>query len=183
MVVPVSAVIGNPARTRQVPVVALDAAELLNFIGSVRQAALQAAGDRAASALSGRVVMHVNSTATGGGVAEMLPTLLGYTAGFGIDVRWSVIRGDPAFFAITKRIHNRIHGYPGDDGALGLRERRAYETILDTAAQELRTWPSSARWCGACSTTPCWPGPWVSMPRVGRPISFPTSTSSAGRVC
>lgn len=138
MAVHVSAGIGNrAARTVPVPVVPLDAAELQGFIGSVRQTALHAAGGRAASALSGRVVMHVSSTATGGGLAEMLPTLLGYTAGFGVDVRWSVVRGDPAFAAVTRRMVDRIHGHRGDDGVLGPRERATYEAISAIAGQEL----------------------------------------------
>ncbi len=82
--------------------------------------------------------MHVNSTATGGGVAEMLPPLLGYTAGFGIDTQWHVLNGNPEFFAITKRVHNRIHGHPGDSGVLGSAERRAYDRVLAGAAADLR---------------------------------------------
>jgi hypothetical protein len=38
----------------------------------------------------------------------MLQTLLAYVRGAGIDARWLVIDGDPAFFAITKRIHNGL---------------------------------------------------------------------------
>lgn len=119
------------------PIVPMDACELEPMIGPDRLAAFLAAGERARRALSGRMVMHVNSTAAGGGVAEMLPTLLGYTAGAGVDVRWSVLQGDPEFFAVTKRIHNRIHGYRGDHGELGPAARTAYERILDDAAGNL----------------------------------------------
>ena len=66
--------------------------------------------------LEGRVVWNVNSTARGGGVAEMLRTLVAYAAGTGVDIRWLVVSGDPEFFAVTKRIHNRLHGVPGDAG-------------------------------------------------------------------
>src|SRR5919197_1023197 len=72
------------------------------------------ADEVAQAALAGRAVWNVNSTATGGGVAEMLQTLLAYVRGAGIDARWLVIEGDPDFFAITKRTHNGIYGAPGD---------------------------------------------------------------------
>ena len=89
--------------------------------------------DRLAAAtrrrLDGRRVVNVNSTATGGGVAELLTTLLGYARGIGIDADWLVIRGDPEFFALTKRIHNWLHGSPGDGGEIRAAEWRAYERV------------------------------------------------------
>jgi trehalose synthase len=91
------------------------------------------AGER----FAGRVVWNVNSTPRGGGVAEMLQSLLAYARGAGVDARWEVIRGDPEFFRITKRIHNRLHGAPGDDGGLGAAERQAYEAALASNASEL----------------------------------------------
>src|SRR5215475_1996111 len=88
--------------------------------------------------LAGSSVLNVNSTAAGGGVAEMLQTLLAYARGAGVDARWVVIEGDPEFFAITKRIHNGLYGSPGDGGPLGARERRHYEAVLRGNADELR---------------------------------------------
>jgi trehalose synthase len=44
-----------------------------------------------------------------------------------------VVGGGPAFFRITKRIHNLLHGYPGDDGQLGSLEQRVYEHALEPA--------------------------------------------------
>src|SRR5919197_2426894 len=95
------------------------------------------ADEVAQAALAGRAVWNVNSTATGGGVAEMLQTLLAYVRGAGIDARWLVIEGDPEFFAITKRIHNGIYGSPGDGGELGEPERRHYEHVLRRNEEEL----------------------------------------------
>jgi len=69
--------------------------------------------------LHGRTVWQVNSTSEGGGVAELLRSCLGYLLDDGIDTRWAVIDGDPEFFQITKRIHNRLHGVLGDGGPLG----------------------------------------------------------------
>ena len=86
---------------------------------------------------AGRVVWNVNSTPRGGGVAEMLQSLLAYARGAGVDARWEVIRGEPEFFRVTKRIHNHLHGAPGDGGGLGAAEREAYEAALAPNASEL----------------------------------------------
>ena len=48
------------------------------------------------------VVWHVNSTAHGGGVAEMLQSLLAYARGAGVDARWLTIAGHEEFFRVTK---------------------------------------------------------------------------------
>lgn len=82
-------------------------------------------------------MVNVNSTATGGGVAELLYRLLGYSRGVGIDADWLVIRGDPEFFVATKRIHNWLHGSPGDGGDIGRSERRAYERVTDANAESV----------------------------------------------
>jgi trehalose synthase len=86
--------------------------------------------EHARDLLGNRIVWNINATATGGGVAEMLQTLLAYGRGAGIDTRWLVLRGTPEFFTITKRIHNVLHGEPGDGGPLGDAERRRYEEVL-----------------------------------------------------
>jgi trehalose synthase len=80
------------------------------------------AAQHAGEVLGGRTVWEVNSTAVGGGVAEMGRTLLPYWRGAGIDVRWMVIRGAGEFFRVTKRLHNQLHGQPGDGGVLGIDE-------------------------------------------------------------
>jgi trehalose synthase len=94
---------------------------------------------RARAMLAGRVVWCVNSTSRGGGVAEMLRSLLAYTRGAGIDSRWAVVSGEPEFFRITKRLHNRLHGVPGDGGPLGPAERAVYEQTLKDDIAELIT--------------------------------------------
>ena len=78
----------------------------------------------AARGLHGRVIWNVNSTANGGGVAEMLRPLLGYCRGLGVDARWAVISGNPEFFLITKRIHNRLHGFARRRWSAGRRRAR-----------------------------------------------------------
>jgi trehalose synthase len=86
---------------------------------------------------AGRVVWHVNSTARGGGVAELLQSLLAYARGAGVDARWIVVGGEPQFFALTKRIHNLLHGVPGDGDGLGDADHVAYERALEPAARAL----------------------------------------------
>jgi trehalose synthase len=80
--------------------------------------------------LAGRRVWNVSSTSRGGGVAEMLTTVLAYARGAGVDARWAVVCAEASFFAITKRIHNRLHGFEGDGGPLGEAERAVYEAEL-----------------------------------------------------
>jgi trehalose synthase len=85
---------------------------------------------RARAAFGDRTIWHVNATSRGGGVAEMLQTMLAYGKGAGIDNRWLVLDGEPDFFALTKRIHNFLHGDRGDGGALGEEEHAVYERVL-----------------------------------------------------
>ena len=86
------------------------------------------------AALEGRRIWNVSSTAAGGGVAEMLHRFVRYVRGAGVDCRWIVMDGTPEFFAVTKRVHNRMHGEQGDDGALGDAERAVYRTVTERNA-------------------------------------------------
>jgi trehalose synthase len=128
---------GNP-RLHEVEVQAIDAARLEPLIGTERMERFEHTAEVARETLAGSSVLNVNSTAVGGGVAEMLQTLLSYARGAGIDARWLVIEGDPKFFAITKRVHNGLYGTSGDGGELGPAEHRHYEHVLRENAQELR---------------------------------------------
>ena len=87
--------------------------------------------------LAGRTVWNINSTARGGGVAELLESLVAYARGAGVDTRWDVIRAGAEFFRITKRIHNQIQGFAGDGGPLGPAEHAEYERSLEPVALEL----------------------------------------------
>jgi trehalose synthase len=107
---------------------------LRSVIGDDRYADLESAAARSRTTLDGRVVWNVSSTAAGGGVAEMLQVLVGYSRGAGVDARWVVIHGDPAFFAITKRLHNRLHGMQGDPGSLGPEEAAHYADVTTANA-------------------------------------------------
>src|SRR3990172_2758665 len=60
--------------------------------------------------LEGRPIVPVNSTAVGGGAAEILSRLVPLSRELGADIRWDVIKGGDDFFGVTKRIHNALHG-------------------------------------------------------------------------
>jgi trehalose synthase len=108
-----------------------------SILPSERYAPVVEAAERGRRLLAGRVVWNVNSTARGGGVAEMLVSLLAYAHGVGVDTRWEVISGNEAFFAVTKRIHNNLHSSPGDGGPLGDAEREIYEQALQPNIDDL----------------------------------------------
>ena len=112
----------------------------LRFFRRVEYQALLGLVEQAARELHGRVIWNVNSTAKGGGVVEMLRPLLGYARRGGRRTLGGDRRGTPEFFAITKRIHNRLHGVAGDGGPLGDAEREVYERRWRQARGSWRSW-------------------------------------------
>lgn len=94
---------------------------------------------KAAGRLEGHTFWHINSTSSGGGVAEMLQSVLSYLQGGGVTTRWAVIDGDDDFFVLTKRLHHFLHGSEGDGGTLGDRERSIYMATLERQADELKS--------------------------------------------
>ena len=65
-----------------------------------------------AARLKGRVIKNINSTAVGGGVAEILSRMVPLLTEMGIDARWDVVKGGEQFYAATKKFHNALHGVP-----------------------------------------------------------------------
>ena len=65
-----------------------------------------------ADRVAGRKIQHINSTPVGGGVAEILTRLVPLFRELGLDTSWDVIKGDQAFFSVTKAFHNALHGKP-----------------------------------------------------------------------
>ncbi len=55
-------------------------------------------------------LQNINSTAVGGGVAEILARIVPLLRELGVDARWDVIKGDPEFFGVSKAFHNALHG-------------------------------------------------------------------------
>jgi trehalose synthase len=67
---------------------------------------------RLAARLEGKRIVHVNSTRTGGGVAEILAWMVPLMQELGLDARWEVISGPPDFYRVTKAFHNGLQGLP-----------------------------------------------------------------------
>ncbi len=107
-------------------------AHLVNWVRELRSEA-----SVLAPRLKGRRVWMVNSAAEGGGVAEMLPKEVDLLRELGVETHWLVIKVDePEFFALTKRIHNAIHGY--GEGDFSSRDRELYEKVSRGLARGLR---------------------------------------------
>lgn len=127
----------TPCVMREVTVAPMALDRLATLLLPDRREGLAEAVARGRAALAGRRVWNVNSTAGGGGVAEMLTTMVAYSRGGGADARWLVIEGNPEFFVLTKRIHNLLHGSPGDGGPTGPAERATYEQTLGQQVEGL----------------------------------------------
>jgi trehalose synthase len=97
---------------------------------------LEAAARMAVPKLAGRTIRIISSTRQGGGVAEGLPRIVSLMRQLGLSVEWMVIHSpDPAFFALTKRIHNQLHGVGGR--SLDRRDRELYDAVSDRIADAL----------------------------------------------
>ncbi|HEY6853567.1 MAG TPA: glycosyltransferase [Gemmatimonadales bacterium] len=66
--------------------------------------------ERLARPLQGARVLHINATAYGGGVAEMLHTLVPLMRNVGLEAEWRVISGHDEFYTVTKSMHNALQG-------------------------------------------------------------------------
>ena len=122
---------------REVPIEPVSLDRVAQLLPPDRAAALRQQIRVAQRLFAGRVVWNVNATSQGGGVAELLQSLLAYSRGVGVDARWLVLDGSNEFFRVTKRVHNALHGSPGDGGPLGPVERAIYEQVLARNAQVL----------------------------------------------
>lgn len=80
-----------------------------------------------AKPLQDRHISHINSTYYGGGVAELLGSMVLLLNGLGIKTGWRILQGNPDFFSITKKMHNAMQG-----GEINLTERKKqiYEDIV-----------------------------------------------------
>lgn len=122
---------------REVVIPALATERLADLLGEQRLSRFRSTAAEVRRLIDGSTIWNINSTASGGGVAEMLRALLPWARGADIDTRWLVIQGDPAFFTVTKRLHNRLYGFAGDGGPLGEQERLRYDETLADNAEEL----------------------------------------------
>ena len=102
------------------------------YDGLVERAQLQQI-ERLAAPLRGRRVVHVNATPDGGGVAEILRSLVPLLQSLGLDARWYVLPPDDGFFDVTKRMHNWLQGA---DGRLQAGHKRTYLEHLRRIAEQ-----------------------------------------------
>jgi trehalose synthase len=88
------------------------------------------------ASLSGFHVIEVNATPTGGGVAEMLQSEIPLLLDLGLDAEWWVIAdAEPAFFDLTKKLHNLLQG---QEGSLSQAEKDLYLRHAERFARDLR---------------------------------------------
>jgi len=83
--------------------------EYAEIVGSGYIDELRIIADR----LRGKRFQHINSTAVGGGVAEILTRMVPMLRELGVDTAWDTIKGSQAFFEVTQAFHNALHGRPG----------------------------------------------------------------------
>lgn len=103
----------------------LEPSEWDDFVQTMRETA---------ALLSTRTLWNVNSTAHGGGVAEMLTWQIPYERGAGMEVQWLVIEGETPFFTFTKRLHALLHGVAAGGSQISEAERTEYERTLQRNA-------------------------------------------------
>ena len=80
-----------------------------------------------AEKIKGRSIQNINSTAVGGGVAEILNRMIPLFQELGVNATWDVIKGGEKFFKVTKKFHNAFHGKFEHIGP------EDFETFLETS--------------------------------------------------
>jgi len=122
--------------------------------------------ERLARPLQGARVVHINATAYGGGVAEMLHTLVPLMRSVGLDAEWKIISGPEDFFGVTKSMHNALQGmdleltsamkaaylHANVDNAVTFNDDYDYVVVHDPQPAPLRMLCPSApgRWIWRC---------------------------------
>ena len=91
-----------------------------------------------AKPLRGRSIEMINSTAVGGGVAEILNRLVPLAEELDLNIRWDVMKGAEEFFDVTKSFHNALHGEPYQA------QPRDFEVFLSYNEQNRATLPLDA---------------------------------------
>lgn len=102
-----------------------------------------------AKPLAGRDVIMINSTAVGGGVAEILNRLVPLAEELGINIRWEVMTGGEDFFEVTKSFHNALHGAPYHA------EPRHFEIFREYTEKNAKRLPLDAEFMVIHDPQPC----------------------------
>ncbi len=85
-----------------------------------------------AKRLEGKVVQHINSTAVGGGVAEILTRAVPLLNELGLNTKWDVIKGGEQFFEVTKKFHNALHGRAEEIS------QRDFDIFMEASAENIK---------------------------------------------
>ena len=88
--------------------------EYQKIVGAERFSAIEELAER----LKGIKFQEINSTRYGGGVAEILMSYVPFLKALGLEVVWSVMEAEPAFFNVTKTLHNFLQGRDGFSPAM-----------------------------------------------------------------
>ena len=91
-----------------------------------------------AEKISGKVIQNINSTAVGGGVAEILNRMIPLLKELGVSASWDVIKGGEKFFEVTKKMHNALHNRPVNIS------KEEYELFVETNWMNAREMDLSA---------------------------------------
>ena len=110
----------------------INARDFLTFIPKSQQIALQ----KAAAFLQGKRVVHLNATGKGGGVAEILKSLIPYLRALGVQSDWYFInpRAGKKFFNVTNKIHNALQG---SDAGILPDDWKEYERVSKLVAKDI----------------------------------------------
>lgn len=87
------------------------------------------------SNISGKRILHINSTSKGGGVAQILESLVPLMQDGGVNCSWYKIHAQKSFFEITKKIHNNLQG---EGKSLTKKEKEEYLSVSKKIAEELK---------------------------------------------
>lgn len=109
------------------------ASDILSFLGSEQRSELE----KLAEQLRGKKVLHVNATAKGGGVAELLKSFIVYAQALAVDASWYAIdskKAGRAFFDFTNGLHNALQGA---DLVFSKEEWKLYEKVSKAIAKDI----------------------------------------------
>ncbi len=90
-----------------------------------------------AQKLKGISIQNINSTPSGGGVAEILSRIVPLMQELGVNIWWDVMEAEEEFFSITKKIHNRLHGV---DIPLSKKELEHFLEVNDQNTIKMKKW-------------------------------------------
>ena len=97
------------------------------FMSEEQQERLQLAVE----GMKGKKILELNATAQGGGVAELLYSLIPFVNSLGVEAEWKTIQGSPEYFECTKKLHNLLQG---QEGSFTSDMEKTYCTTLEQCA-------------------------------------------------